>query len=153
MVGFERMNKSAPNDCHNALASLEHHKKLDMIITQNVDGLHQKASSHRVIDLHGRIDENVCMQCGALSSRDEFQTRLHKMNPLFSKQLLSRSVAVSEMRADGDMDLGALDHSGFCVPGCQVCGGILKPHVVFFGDNVPFRKVEDAYAQVLSTAM
>jgi NAD-dependent SIR2 family protein deacetylase len=151
MVGFEQMNKSLPNDCHNALASLEHHNKLNLIITQNVDGLHQKASSQRVIDLHGRIDEIVCLQCGALSSRETYQAQLHKMNPHFSEQLLSRSVDVSTIRADGDVDLGSLDHSAFCVPGCQACGGTMKPHVVFFGDTVPPKKVEDAYAQVFFT--
>eukprot|EP01034_Spumella_vulgaris_P023524 gene23524-29748_t len=107
-----------------------------------------KASSHKVIDLHGRIDENICLQCGALSSRDSFQAQLHKMNPVFSEQLMKRSINVSEIRADGDVDLGALDHSSFCVPGCELCGGTVKPHVVFFGDNVPLRKVEEAYTQV-----
>lgn len=145
MIGWNRVSKVLPNDAHKALAALERMEKLKLIITQNVDRLHQKGGAQSVIDLHGRIDEIICMSCSSLSCRSTMQDRLVSLNPTFLDKF--SSTANEAMRADGDVDLGTFDLSHFCVPGCK-CGGILKPHFVFFGDNVPVNRVQQAYAEV-----
>ena len=119
-----------------------------MIITQNVDTLHEKAHSVNVVDLHGRIDECVCLQCGAVTSRSLYQTQLMRLNPDLATRL-SNIDLTSALRADGDVDLSGYDHSLFTVPLCPICGtGTVKPHFVFFGDSVPLQRVEAAYAHV-----
>ena len=101
-----------------------------MLLTQNVDGLHQRAGSRNVVDLHGRLDGVVCLQCRALSSRAELQGRLAEANPDWTH--LEATTA-----PDGDADLDGHDFTLFTVPACEGCGGMLKPDVVFFGENVP----------------
>lgn len=129
-VGWSRMRQAEPNAGHLALARLDP----ELLITQNVDGLHERAGSRRVVALHGRIAEVVCLQCGEITTRAELQARLDALNPGWAE-----AHADVEIRPDGDVELD--DPAGFVVPACAVCGGILKPHVVFFGENVPKQRV------------
>ncbi|WP_083970454.1 MULTISPECIES: NAD-dependent protein deacetylase [unclassified Halomonas] len=132
MIGFRVLNEASPNAAHRAIAELELRGKVSGVITQNVDGLHQRAGSRRVIDLHGRADLVVCMSCGARQMRHALHDELARCNPQWVAQ-------TSPVRPapDGDADLEA-DFSSFRVPSCGRCGdGIWKPDVVFFGDNVP----------------
>jgi NAD-dependent SIR2 family protein deacetylase len=138
MVGWQRMAEASPNAAHHALAEWEKRGVLRLLITQNVDGLHSAAGSERVIDLHGRLDRVICLSCGELSPRAELQARLLQKNPDFMGQSF---VA----RADGDVEL-AVDYERFQLEACATCGGVLKPDVVFFGENVPASRVEGAMA-------
>lgn len=130
LLGWRHFSKARPNTAHHALARLEAAGGIAHLITQNVDGLHQQAGSRRVTDLHGRLDEVLCLGCGARQPRAAFQLELEAHNPGWSR--LS-----AEHAPDGDADLEGTDFSGFAVPACASCGGILKPDVVFFGDAVP----------------
>lgn len=138
-AGWTRFSASRPNAAHQALAALERAGFVDGIITQNVDGLHQAAGSRTVIDLHGRLAEVVCMECGAVTRREHVQQRLEALNPDFD-------AAVARYVADGDAELPAGSEVGFRVPACEGCGGVLKPHVVFFGENVPRERLERCWA-------
>jgi NAD-dependent SIR2 family protein deacetylase len=139
-IGWQRMGTARPNTGHRAMAALERSGVLADLITQNVDGLHQQAGSRAVIDLHGRIDEVVCLTCGDISSRAELQERFSLLNPDFGTH------AAVTTAPDGDVDLD--DTDGFRLASCLLCGGALKPHVVFFGENVPKDRVEQAYQAV-----
>ena len=141
LIGWPLLASARPNAAHAHLAQLERGGHVDLLVTQNVDGLHQAAGSERVIDLHGRIDRIVCTACGDVTRRDAFQLRLATLNPGWAA--LSAGSA-----PDGDADLEAADFSGFVVPKCAVCGGLLKPDVVFFGENVPPPRVAEAMAGV-----
>ena len=136
-LGWSRMGTAEPNAGHRALAALDP----ELLITQNVDGLHEAAGSRRMVALHGRIADVVCLDCRATSSRAALQARLVALNPGFAERH-----AAAEDRPDGDVDLD--DTDGFAVPGCTDCGGVLKPDVVFFGENVPPARVERCYAAV-----
>jgi NAD-dependent SIR2 family protein deacetylase len=140
-VGWARMRHADPNPGHHALAALERAGALRSVITQNVDGLHGAAGSREVVDLHGRIDEVVCLECGDVTARDLLQARLAGLNPGFAE-----AAAAAEAAPDGDAVLD--DTDGFVVAPCTGCGGVLKPHVVFFGENVPRERVERSYALV-----
>jgi NAD-dependent SIR2 family protein deacetylase len=135
LVGWRRFGRAHPNDTHRALAKLEQDGKVDILITQNVDRLHQAAGSENVVDLHGRLDLVRCMHCETRSSRSDFQHALEQCNPNWLH--LEATDA-----PDGDADLDGLDFSGFHVPPCPHCQGILKPDVVFFGENVPRERVD-----------
>ena len=130
LLGWRHFSKAEPNDAHRALAALERAGRLDHLVTQNVDGLHQRAGSRAVTDLHGRLDEVSCLGCGARAPRTGFQAELEARNPDWT--VLSASYA-----PDGDADLEDRDFSAFDVPCCGRCGGVLKPAVVFFGDAIP----------------
>jgi NAD-dependent SIR2 family protein deacetylase len=136
LVGWRRIRQAKPNDAHRALAELEARGAIELILTQNVDRLHQAAGSMRVIDLHGRIDLVRCMDCGQRSPRDKLQDDLSRLNPDWLD--LDATEA-----PDGDADLESADFSSFVVPSCR-CGGVLKPDVVFFGENVPRNRVDAA---------
>jgi NAD-dependent SIR2 family protein deacetylase len=138
MVGWQRMAQAAPNDAHHALAELERRGLLRLLITQNVDGLHSAAGSENVVDLHGRLDRVICLGCQNITARAELQARLVAENPEF----LGQSFVA---RADGDVEL-AVDYGRFRVIACAACGGVLKPDVVFFGENVPAPRVQQAMA-------
>jgi len=129
-IGWPRIDDARPNGVHRALADWEARDGVSMLLTQNVDGLHQRAGSRNVVDLHGRLDGVVCLQCRALSSRAELQGRLAEANPDWTH--LEATTA-----PDGDADLDGHDFTLFTVPACEGCGGMLKPDVVFFGENVP----------------
>jgi NAD-dependent SIR2 family protein deacetylase len=141
-VGWARMAHAEPNAGHRALAELERVGALHGLITQNVDGLHSAAGSRALIDLHGRIADVVCLGCGRRSRRDELQRRLDALNPGF----VDAAGAAVEVAPDGDAELAATD--GFRLARCTGCGGIVKPDVVFFGENVPRGRVAGAYAMV-----
>jgi NAD-dependent SIR2 family protein deacetylase len=141
-VGWARMAHAEPNAGHRALAELERVGALHGLITQNVDGLHSAAGSRAVIDLHGRIADVVCLGCGHRSPRDELQHRLQALNPGF----VDAVGAAVEAAPDGDAELAATD--GFRLVRCAGCGGVVKPDVVFFGENVPRSQVAGAYAMV-----
>ena len=130
VAGWHRMRAARPNDAHRALAILERAGRIEQLVTQNVDGLHQAAGSRNVIDLHGRVDVVVCLGCGARIARERVQAELVRRNPGFAG-LDARPAP------DGDADLEEIDFAAFDVPPCQHCGGLLKPDVVFFGENVP----------------
>jgi NAD-dependent SIR2 family protein deacetylase len=135
LVGWRRFGRAHPNETHRALAKLEQEGKVDLLITQNVDRLHQAAGSENVVDLHGRLDLVRCMHCETRSSRSDFQHALEHSNPNWLH--LEATDA-----PDGDADLDGQDFSGFHVPPCPHCQGILKPDVVFFGENVPRERVD-----------
>lgn len=137
MVGWRRFGKALPNNAHRALSKLEAAGRSELVLTQNVDRLHQAAGSERVIDLHGRLDTIRCMGCGRKSARDELQDDLARLNPNW----LNVDAANAP---DGDADLDAQDFSTFDVPSCPICQGILKPDVVFFGESVPREFVDTA---------
>lgn len=139
-LGWQRMGTARPNHGHRAMAALERAGVVSDLITQNVDGLHQQAGSAAVIDLHGRIDEVICLNCREISDRKDLHDRLSALNPDFGSSI---SVTTAP---DGDVDLE--DTAGFRLAPCRSCGGALKPHVVFFGENVPKDRVEQAYQAV-----
>ncbi|MFC4782979.1 NAD-dependent protein deacetylase [Nocardioides sp. MAHUQ-72] len=136
-LGWGRMRGADPNDGHHALARLDP----TLLITQNVDGLHERAGSRRLVALHGRIAEVVCLDCRTTSARAALHERLTELNPGFAERHAGAAV-----RPDGDVELD--ETRDFVVPGCEACGGVLKPHVVFFGENVPPPRVERCYAAV-----
>ena len=142
-VGWSRMGAAQPNAGHHALARLEAQDRLRLLITQNVDGLHEAAGSRRVCALHGRIAEVVCLTCRSVTSRAALTDRLDAANPGW----VARHGHVAD-RPDGDVALE--ETADFVVPDCEGCGGVLKPHVVFFGENVPKDRVERCYEAVES---
>ncbi|MGN6513989.1 MAG: NAD-dependent protein deacetylase [Lysobacteraceae bacterium] len=141
-VGWPRVARATPNATHHALAALEARDALALLVTQNVDGLHQRAGSRGVVDLHGRIDGVRCLACDARHPRAGLQEELAARNPGW----VAREAATAP---DGDADVE--DTAGFRVPECGACGGMLKPDVVFFGENVPRARV-DAAQQALRRA-
>jgi NAD-dependent SIR2 family protein deacetylase len=136
-LGWGRMKQAEPNAGHHALARIDP----ELLITQNVDGLHERAGSRRVVALHGRISEVVCLSCREVTSRAALHQRLGELNPGFAQRHQQ-----AEVRPDGDVELD--DTDDFVVAGCAGCGGVLKPHVVFFGENVPPDRVERCYRAV-----
>ncbi|KQR55700.1 NAD-dependent protein deacetylase [Acidovorax sp. Leaf160] len=140
MIGWRVMGHALPGAAHRALADLEARGRIELLLTQNVDGLHSAAGSARTIDLHGRIDTVRCMHCEARTPRADLQQRLLHANPDWA-------ALHAQAAPDGDADLDGLDFSGFVVPGCAACGqGLLKPDVVFFGEAVPAERVAAARA-------
>jgi NAD-dependent SIR2 family protein deacetylase len=133
-VGWHRIANAEPNPGHLALSQAEQSGKLFHIITQNVDGLHQKAGSQNVVELHGRLDRVLCTGCGEILSRRELDGRIHALNPDFGDP---ESV---EFSPDGDAEIEP--PKNFQVPNCGGCGAHYKPDVVFFGEQVPKSRVE-----------
>ncbi len=140
-LGWSRMGAARPNPGHHALARLEAAGRVGLLVTQNVDGLHEAAGSRRVCALHGRIADVVCLGCRTRSRRSALAQRLAELNPGWAE----RHAGAAD-RPDGDVDLE--DTDDFVVPGCERCGGVLKPDVVFFGENVPRRRVDRCYTAV-----
>lgn len=141
MVGWPRMYAARPNPAHHALAQLEAVGVVHGLITQNVDRLHARAGSRTVVELHGALQDVRCMACGAMEDRCRLQDRLERLNPGFSEDDV-------DMAPDGDADLSADLLARFVVAACERCGGVLKPNVVFFGENVHTTVVAQAYAMV-----
>jgi len=141
LVGWRRFGHARPNDAHRALARLEQQGRAEVLVTQNVDGLHQSAGSTAVIDLHGRLDQVRCLGCERRTDREQLQRRLLRLNPAWAR-LDARDAP------DGDADLEGLDFSSFEIPACAECGGLLKPDVVFFGESVPRERVAAALQAV-----
>ena len=140
-VGWQLMRTATPNSGHRAVAALEDRGLVVATITQNVDGLHQAAGSREVIDLHGRLDRVVCLACGATSNRASLRERLDEVNAAWR-------ATVTAVNPDGDVDLPDEQLDGFVVVDCLECGGLLKPDVVYFGENVPAPRVEASYSMV-----
>ena len=140
-VGWPIISRATPNAAHRALAHLENSGFVQSLITQNVDGLHTAAGSRNVIDLHGKLDLVRCMSCGHTLPRAELQRQLLERNPDWAR-------IEGRVAPDGDVDIEGRDYSQFVVPDCPRCGGILKPDVVFFGENVPPDRVARAFEDV-----
>ncbi|MFO7564690.1 MAG: NAD-dependent protein deacetylase [Enhygromyxa sp.] len=139
MIGWPRFRAAQPNPAHRALAALEQAGVVTSVITQNVDRLHQAAGSRRVIELHGALAEVRCLRCARLEARDDLQERLEQLNPTWCDH-------EAALAPDGDADLEV--SQGFRTADCRACAGLLKPNVVFFGEQVPQPIVDQAYAQV-----
>ena len=140
-AGWRRFSSARPNAAHFALARLEEAGVVRGIITQNVDGLHQAAGSRRVVELHGSLASVRCLGCGRGERRDGFQARLLALNTEWAERLRGEA----EAAPDGDAELPAWAMERFRVPACEGCGGVVKPDVVFFGENVPAERVEEAW--------
>jgi NAD+-dependent protein deacetylase sirtuin 4 len=138
-AGWARFRQAAPNEAHRALAHLEDLGRVSGVITQNVDGLHDAAGSRRVLELHGSLARVGCLECGLTTSRDRIQEEIGDLNPGFAPDPL-------RVIADGDAELEEGAEEGFVVPACRNCGGVLKPDVVFFGENVPKERVRRAWS-------
>jgi NAD-dependent SIR2 family protein deacetylase len=140
-LGWRHIALARPNAGHFAAAELERLGLVAGIITQNVDGLHQAAGSRRVIELHGSLSRVSCLGCGELTPRDLLDDRLSAANT----DWVARATA---LHPDGDAELAEGQLAGFRVADCASCGGVLKPDVVFFGENVPVPRVRECYALV-----
>jgi NAD-dependent SIR2 family protein deacetylase len=142
-VGWRRMAAARPNGGHQAVARLQRQARLSGIITQNVDGLHQAAGARDVIELHGSLARVVCLGCGARSARRELDARLRAANPGMETGV------VTAIKPDGDVELDPTRVERFSLVGCRDCGAdLLKPDVVFFGENVPRERVAHCYELV-----
>ena len=139
MIGWPVVARAQPNAAHVALASLEAMQRFNLLVTQNVDGLHQRAGSSDVIELHGNIGRVICLGCGSAQARETVQRTLAEQNPAFVD-------AVAQTAPDGDADLEHCGLDAFSVPQCGYCGSMLKPDVVFFGEGVPRTRVDVARA-------
>ena len=136
MLGWRVMGQAQPGKAHKALALLEQQGWLELLITQNVDGLHSAAGSVNTVDLHGRIDTVRCMDCGHRFARADLQHDLLARNPEWAQLYAAPA-------PDGDADLEGRDFSRFEVPSCPHCGtGLIKPDVVFYGESVPRERVQ-----------
>jgi NAD-dependent SIR2 family protein deacetylase len=134
-LGWRTFGRARPNAGHRAVAAFARHGLLTGVITQNVDGLHQAAGTEGVVELHGSLDRVVCLSCGASSPRRDLARRLEEANVGFEP-------VAAGINPDGDADLTDEQVKDFRVVSCAVCGGILKSDVVFFGEQVPPRRVE-----------
>ncbi|HUO82984.1 MAG TPA: NAD-dependent protein deacetylase [Gammaproteobacteria bacterium] len=140
LIGWRRIAAARPNPAHVALARMEQAGIVHHVVTQNVDGLHDRAGSRKVIDLHGRLDTVVCLGCGERSSRAVLQAALEARNRV--------RAGAACARPDGDADAGAGSCEDFDVPCCERCAGVLKPDVVFFGEPVPRERTASAFARL-----
>ena len=145
MIGWPVMRNARPNPGHEALARLQAHGLIGPIITQNVDGLHQRAGSAGVLELHGSIHAVVCLACGERQARADVQQQLETLNP-------QSAGASAQAAPDGDAHLEPDSLAGFQVPDCPHCGGMLQPDVVFFGDSVPGERTSAARERVESAS-
>lgn len=135
-AGWPRFTAAEPGPAHHAFAAWERAGSLGRLITQNVDGLHQRAGHAQVIDLHGRLDVVICLSCRRRTPRAEVQGMLAGSNAGW------RASAATAPDGDADIDDAAIE--SFEPPRCSECGGLLKPDVVFFGENVPSARYEEA---------
>jgi NAD-dependent deacetylase sirtuin 4 len=136
MLGWPQFARARFNAGHAALARLEAAGLVRGLLTQNVDGLHGDAGSVDAVELHGALRQTLCLVCHRVSSRAALQAELEARNP----ELLASSAPLAP---DGDAELEDPRLSSFRVVDCP-CGGPLKPHVVFFGENVPPDRVARA---------
>ena len=141
LSGWQRFSAAQPNSAHAAIADLEKNGLVNVVVTQNVDNLHRRAGSNNVIDLHGVLDEILCLACHTKFARAEFQEQLCIANPDWT-------VNFTGIAPDGDARLARDDFSSFTVPACENCGGMLKPNVVFFGEPVPTARVTRASEEI-----
>ena len=135
-AGWPRFVEAAPSAAHHAFSAWERDGTLACLVTQNVDGLHQRAGSREVIDLHGRLDVVVCLNCRERTPRARLQQTMLAENPTWGARM--------SLAPDGDADIESSAVEAFHAPYCTHCGGRLKPDVVFFGENVPVERYEAA---------
>ena len=140
-LGWRVIARARPNAGHLAVADLQQAGLLRGVITQNVDGLHQAGGARDVVELHGSLDQVVCLRCEERTAREQLDTRLREANPDWTAE-------VTSLKPDGDVDLADELVAGFVVVPCLVCGGQLKPDVVFFGETVPRPRVDRCFALV-----
>ncbi|HKC26679.1 MAG TPA: NAD-dependent protein deacetylase [Jatrophihabitans sp.] len=141
-LGWRQIATARPNEGHRAVAALQDRGLLTGIITQNVDGLHQAAGARDVIELHGGLDLVICLECGLRESRRSMDDRLRAANIAFAASL-------AVINADGDAELSDTDLASFVAVGCGYCASdLIKPDVVFFGENVPRARVDMCYSLV-----
>jgi NAD+-dependent protein deacetylase sirtuin 4 len=138
LAGWPTIAAARPHDGHVALARLEASGAISGIVTQNVDRLHQAGGNRTVVELHGALEEVLCLGCGHITRRDAMQQRLLALNPGWD----TRSM---ETAPDGDAEIDYRPYTHFHVPACTRCGGMLKPNVIFFGENVPGDRVAEAW--------
>jgi NAD-dependent SIR2 family protein deacetylase len=141
-LGWRHIAQAAPNHGHHALAELDRRGLLAGIITQNVDGLHQAAGASAVTELHGSLHRIICLSCGQRTPRTDLDRRLTAANPGWDAGMATL------INPDGDAVLTDDATESFQVVGCSLCHGVLKPDVVFFGENVPPQRVQACYAMV-----
>ncbi|OGT84266.1 MAG: NAD-dependent deacetylase [Gammaproteobacteria bacterium RIFCSPLOWO2_12_FULL_52_10] len=135
MLGWPRIAQANPNATHTALVVLEHTGLIRYLVTQNVDGLHQKAGSKSLLELHGGLAWAICLECQHRFPRAEVQDILLQDNP-------DLNYVVNIFTPDGDAHIENHDLSSFRIPACPACRGILKPDVVFFGEPVPKHRID-----------
>ncbi|MBC7724499.1 MAG: NAD-dependent deacetylase [Burkholderiaceae bacterium] len=141
-LGWRRFDGAKPNDGHRAIAALELTGRVNGVMTQNVDGLHLRAGSRRVVDLHGTMDRVRCLNCGQTFARADIAERITSGNPWLDEP------SAVQLAPDGDVEVGNIDR--FATPECTVCGGVLKPDIVFFGEFIPVEKFAEATALMQS---
>ena len=139
-AGWPSIEDAEPTLSHYAITSLEKLGKVGLVVTQNVDRLHQKSGTKNVIDLHGRLDKVVCIDCRANYKRNWVQKQLEGDNSFLSQDGLPAP--------DGDTEIENEQTSLLILPRCSSCPGILKPEVVFFGDQVDKNIVKRVYEQL-----
>jgi NAD-dependent SIR2 family protein deacetylase len=145
-VGWRRFAGARPNDGLRAVADIQRLGLVSAIITQNVDGLHQLAGAHGVVELHGNLRLARCLACGETTPRAELDRRLAEANPHFE-------LVAGELRPDGDVVLSDEVVAGFHPPRCLVCqSDLVKPDVVFFGESVPKTLVQQSFSYVDASA-
>ena len=145
-LGWRRIARAAPNHGHYAVAELGRRGLLAGVITQNVDGLHQAAGAPEVTELHGSLHRVICLSCGQRTSRADLERRLEAANPGWDV------APATTINPDGDAVLADEAAESFQVVGCAACRGVLKPDVVFFGENVPAPRAQACYAMVESAS-
>ncbi|MDA2890111.1 NAD-dependent protein deacetylase [Mycolicibacterium sp. BiH015] len=143
-LGWRHMDRTQPNAGHRALAALERANVVCGLITQNVDLLHSKAGSQKVIDLHGTYARVICLNCGSTMTRAALADLLDEANPGFAE----RAAALGGIAVAPDADAVVADTASFRVVDCPRCGGMLKPDIVYFGESVPKGRVEQAYSLI-----
>jgi NAD-dependent SIR2 family protein deacetylase len=143
-VGWRHMHETMPNAGHRALATLERTGVVTGVITQNVDLLHTKAGSATVVNLHGSYAQVVCLSCGNTMTRAALAERLEALNPGF----IERAEAIGGLAVAPDADAVVTDTASFRYLDCLSCGGLLKPDIVYFGENVPRDRVDQAFSLI-----
>lgn len=152
-LGWPRIQRAQPNAAHLAVAALQAGGLVGRVLTQNVDRLHAKAGARRVLELHGSLHEVECQACGSVVSRDGYQRELARRNPAAAQWAERHPGAedagdvASSVNPDGDVDI-SWDYAGFQYPACDRCGGLMKPRVVFFGENLPAATREQSVESV-----
>ncbi|GAA3425551.1 NAD-dependent protein deacetylase [Streptosporangium nondiastaticum] len=142
-LGWRHIAGALPNAGHRAVAGLQERGLVGGIITQNVDGLHHAAGARDVIELHGGLDRVRCLSCGRRTSRHELERRLGEANPGWHAH--ARTAVINP---DGDAVLDDDLIDAFRIVDCRDCGDVLKPDVIFFGENVPGPRVQECYELV-----
>jgi NAD-dependent SIR2 family protein deacetylase len=140
-LGWRQVARAVPNRGHEAVAELDRRGQLTGIITQNVDGLHQAAGAREVVELHGSLSRVRCLGCGQRTARAGLDRRLRSANPDWD-------ALPGQLNPDGDAVVDAAAEGRFRVVDCAGCGGVLKPDVIFFGENVPRPRVDECYELV-----